>query len=94
MVRKHIIFRGSVQGVGFRYRAYHKARSIGLTGWVENRYDGSVEMEVQGLEAMIDELILFLDHQSFIRIESMDVKTLSVIEERDFTIGKNGRDYE
>ena len=48
MVRKHIIFYGRVQGVGFRYYSVYKARALGLTGWVRNLYDGTVEMEVQG----------------------------------------------
>ena len=86
MIRKHIIFSGNVQGVGFRYRAYHNARSIGLTGWVKNKQDGTVEMEVQGSEAMIDELIIFLDHQRYIRIDSLSAKTIPVLQERDFYI--------
>ena len=48
MVRKHIFFSGDVQGVGFRYRSFYIAQSLGLTGWVENLWDGRVEMEVQG----------------------------------------------
>lgn len=83
-IRRHIIFYGSVQGVGFRYHAYHKARSLGLTGWVRNLYDGTVEMEVQGTESLIDELIIHLDNQRFIRINAMDVKTIPPVSERDF----------
>ena len=49
-IRKHIIFYGRVQGVGFRYYSVNKARQLGLTGWVKNLCDGSVEMEVQGEE--------------------------------------------
>ena len=45
-IRKHIIFYGRVQGVGFRYYAVQKANQLGLTGWVKNLYDGSVEMKV------------------------------------------------
>ena len=56
-VRKHMIFHGRVQGVGFRYTAKYLARSMNLTGWVKNEYDGTVVMEVQGREAMIFELI-------------------------------------
>ena len=41
-IRKHIIFYGRVQGVGFRYYAVQKANQLGLTGWVKNLYDGSV----------------------------------------------------
>ena len=40
-VRKHMIFHGRVQGVGFRYTAKYLARSMNLTGWVKNEYDGS-----------------------------------------------------
>lgn len=41
---------GRVQGVGFRYTARKKARSLGLKGWVENQSDGSVYAVVQGLD--------------------------------------------
>ena len=51
IVRKHIIFHGSVQGVGFRYYSEHKANQLRLTGWVKNLYNGDVEMEVQGAES-------------------------------------------
>ena len=61
-IRKHIIFYGRVQGVGFRYYAVQKANQLGLTGWVKNLYDGSVEMEVEGEEPLIDELIIFLQN--------------------------------
>ena len=36
-VRKHIVFQGRVQGVGFRYTAKYMAQSLGLVGWVQNR---------------------------------------------------------
>lgn len=35
-IRKHIVFYGRVQGVGFRYYAVNKANQLGLTGWVKN----------------------------------------------------------
>ena len=57
MVRKHIFFSGDVQGVGFRYRSFYIAQSLGLAGWVENLWDGRVEMEVQGSEASIREML-------------------------------------
>ena len=68
-VRKHIIFYGRVQGVGFRYYSVYKSRQLGLTGWVRNLYDGTVEMEVQGEQQVIDQLIVFLQNQRFIMIE-------------------------
>ena len=84
IIRKHIIFYGSVQGVGFRYYSVNKARQLGLTGWVRNLYDGTVEMEVQGEEQAIDELIMFLDRQRYIRIEKMDVKSQTLQDEYGF----------
>ena len=39
---------GHVQGVGFRWFAMRVARDAGLTGWVRNNPDGSVELEAAG----------------------------------------------
>mgnify|MGYP000131582827 CR=1 FL=1 len=68
-VRKHIIFHGRVQGVGFRYTAKYLAQSLGLTGWVANEWDGTVSMEIQGREALINKLLVGLNHGQFITIE-------------------------
>ena len=81
MIRKHIRFWGRVQGVGFRYRAYHAANSVGATGWVWNEYDGSVTMEIQGTEEQIDQVILMIEKGRFVRIENMDARTIPIKEE-------------
>ncbi|MFR4350595.1 MAG: acylphosphatase [Roseburia sp.] len=83
-IRRHILFYGRVQGVGFRYYAVQKARQLRLTGWVRNLYDGSVEMEVQGEECLIGALIMFLEQQRYVLIEKIDTKRISVIQEHDF----------
>lgn len=53
----HVIIRGRVQGVGFRYSLHGEAVDYGLSGWVRNRSDGAVEAEFEGprptLEAML-----------------------------------------
>jgi acylphosphatase len=46
---------GRVQGVGFRYFAKDAADSLGLLGWVRNSFDRSVECEVQGEEADVEQ---------------------------------------
>ncbi len=85
MIRRHIIFRGSVQGVGFRWRARHAAELYGCTGWAHNEGDGSVSMEIQGTGEAIDRVIQTLEAGRYIRIEDMDVKNLPVDpEERSF----------
>ena len=85
MIRKRIIFTGSVQGVGFRYRARHAAELYGCTGWVRNEYDGSVVMEIQGTEEQINQVILAVERGTFVRIENMNAKSIPVVEdERGF----------
>jgi acylphosphatase len=53
---------GHVQGVSFRFYTRDTANELGLTGWVANRYDGSVEVVAEGPRAMLDRLLEFL-HQ-------------------------------
>lgn len=83
-IRKHIIFYGRVQGVGFRYYAVNKANQLGLTGWVRNLPDGTVEMEVQGEESLIDQLIIFLQNRTYIWIERLDAKSIPLGDDSNF----------
>ncbi len=78
--RKYIQFFGTVQGVGFRYRACHAADAVGATGWVSNEYDGSVSMEIQGTEQQIDSVIQAIERGSYVTIENMYVKTIPLVE--------------
>lgn len=64
--------------MGFRYQAAYYARNLGLTGWVWNLSDGRVEMEVQGRESLISQLILTLKNQPYIRIEGIEYQELPV----------------
>ena len=85
MIRKNITFYGSVQRVGFRYRALHAANLYGCTGWARNEYDGSVTMEIQGEESQIDQVILAIEKGAHVWIENMKVKSLEPVpEERGF----------
>lgn len=85
-VRRRIIFHGRVQGVGFRYTAKHLARSLGLTGWVQNECDGTVLMEVQGREPMIYKLMEGLNRNMFIDVTWVDSKDIPVeTEEHGFS---------
>jgi len=55
--RSHIIYSGTVQGVGFRFTAEEIANVLGLKGWVGNRPDGTVEVVVEGEKDDIDMFI-------------------------------------
>lgn len=69
--RRHIYFSGTVQGVGFRYRAMHAARSLGLTGWVRNLWDERVEMEVQGDLKSINLMLRQMEEGHFIHMDAI-----------------------
>ena len=77
IVRKHFIFYGRVQGVGFRFTAYRKAIDLGLTGWVQNMMDGTVEACFQGENNLLERLVYELQSGHFIRIDSMKVEDLT-----------------
>ena len=85
-IRKKYKFYGRVQGVGFRYTAKYLAQSLGLTGWVENEYDGTVEMELQGREPMLNKLLEGLNRNSFINIEWIDSEVIPTKVEKSFYV--------
>ena len=87
MERRKYLFKGRVQGVGFRYRLSHLAQRYGVTGWVRNEYDGSVSMEVQGDGDLIEKMIEKLYQQPFIEIEQIHYQLLNIKEhEKSFQI--------
>lgn len=85
-VRKHIVFYGRVQGVGFRYTAKYLAQSLELTGWVRNDSEGTVTMEVQGREALINKLLVGLNNDRFITVDWIDTEEIPLEEERSFRV--------
>lgn len=60
MTRRHVVVRGRVQGVGFRWFVREHARALGLPGWVRNRVDGTVELEVEGPTETVNELMILV----------------------------------
>ena len=75
-MRRHFILSGRMQGVGFRWRASQIGEMLGLTGWVRNLEDGSVEMEAEGSEEDIDRLLQMLQNDRYIDITGMRARTV------------------
>ena len=55
--RLHTSVEGRVQGVGFRYFVQEQAVRLALTGWVRNRWDGSVEVIAEGKRGDLEKLL-------------------------------------
>lgn len=81
IIRKHIVFHGWVQGVGFRYTAKYQASARGVTGWIRNLADGSVEMEAEGSPEAVSSLIEALQQHCFGAVT--EIETDSVPPEHD-----------
>ena len=55
--RVHVIVQGRVQGVYFRASTRDRARRLGLSGWVHNCRNGSVELIAEGEKAKLEQLV-------------------------------------
>jgi acylphosphatase len=62
MITRHLVISGRVQGVGFRHYTRVEARARGVSGWVRNRKDGTVEAMVHGPQEAVDALIEWTRH--------------------------------
>jgi acylphosphatase len=72
-VIRHVLIRGSVQGVGFRYWTRRTATARGLQGWVRNRRDGTVEAVFAGPEQAVTEMIALCRRgPDMARVDSVD----------------------
>lgn len=73
-VRRRVVVRGRVQGVGFRASCAHRAAAAGLRGWVRNRADGTVEAVFEGGVAAVEALVAWCaEGPPFARVTRVDV---------------------
>ena len=76
LIRQHMKITGQVQGVGFRYRARYAASNLGVTGWVKNEWDGSVELEAQGTIEQINQMLKVINQSPYIQMTWIDRKEM------------------
>ncbi len=86
--RIHAIVHGQVQGVFFRETTRQEAQKLGLSGWVRNLADGTVETEFQGEEETVKRMLEWLPQGSamsqVIRVDSRG--TEPIFGESEFAI--------
>ena len=72
--RASVVFRGEVQGVGFRFTTRRIAAGYAITGFVKNLTDGTVQVEAEGDRAEVAAFLSKLEEQMsfFIRGRSID----------------------
>jgi acylphosphatase len=78
---------GKVQGVGFRYYTQKKAYELNLKGFVQNKPDGSVYIEAEGMEDNIEQFILWCnDGPSWARVSKVQLQEIPASGYQDFQI--------
>ena len=72
--RAHVIVHGRVQGVWFRGTTRKEARKLGLTGWVRNRWDGTVEAVFEGSAVNVRRMVSWCHRgPRMARVESVEL---------------------
>lgn len=88
MVRYSLNAKGVVQGVGFRFHCQRIAMDVGVTGWAQNLYDGTVQIEIQGTQEQADQFIQKVKERNFmIRVEELTQTSIPLADnEKKFRI--------
>ena len=74
MIRKRVIVRGEVQGVGFRWSARAEAERLGVAGYARNLPDGTVQAEIEGSEPAVQRMLEWLRHgPRHARVDALEV---------------------
>lgn len=77
IITQHLVIRGHVQGVSYRWSMVQAAQHRGVQGWVRNRHDGSVEALATGATEAVQSLIDWA-HQGppHARVDTVEVVTV------------------
>ncbi len=88
MIKAHILYSGTVQGVGFRYTVQRYAINLNLKGWVKNLPDGNVEVLVEGSKDKIDQLCEDVQshYSGYIRNKDVQYNEIDSYDYKEFRI--------
>ena len=74
-VRARALITGRVQGVAYRYETQWAAERLGVSGWVRNRLDGTVEALFEGERPKVEEMLAWCRRgPALARVTAVDVK--------------------
>lgn len=86
-IRRRFVVHGSVQGVGFRMAAAAEAERLGVTGNARNRFDRTVEVEVEGSPEAVRAMARWLEHgPSTARVDRVETDELEPRGDTGFAI--------
>jgi acylphosphatase len=86
--RARVVVRGRVQGVFFRVETRDRARSLGLSGWVRNAPDGSVEAVFEGDRERIESMLTWCRRgPSLARVDEVEAEWEDPVGEQGFATG-------
>lgn len=84
MTRRHVVVHGFVQGVFFRDSVRRRASTAGVTGWVRNNRDGTVEAVFEGNDVAVERLVEFCrDGPRGARVDRVEIE----VEEPEGLVG-------
>jgi len=82
-----VVVAGRVQGVWFRDGCRDEARALGVTGFVRNRADGSVEAEFEGPHAAVERMIAWCGHgPTRARVDAVNTERIETVGEPGFRV--------
>ena len=87
MIRRRVVMHGLVQGVFFRDAVRRRALTAGVSGWVRNNWDGTVEVALEGEPEAVEKLIAFCrEGPSGARVDQVEVVEAEVKSSKGFEI--------
>ena len=87
MIRKDVIYKGRVQGVGFRWTTNHISRQFSVTGTVQNRADGTVHLVVEGEQKEVEAFMMAIAERMTTNIKETTIHEADYLGEfEDFRV--------